>query len=832
LAFAPDRNELLVAASGPDGTNVVRLDFDEKVLGRFVLPPTDEVFTLTYDARSRVLTVMDGTDRLEVSGSDLIEDRPPVVRVDVSATDVDDPTAAAFDEVTGEWLVLDGASNEVVRSTDSIEHFYPAAELESRTLLGVDSEALAGPAALNSTDGLLYALAKDGQSLLAVDESGLIRGTVDVSSITIGNPTAMTFAPSSDPTDDPTQMNLFLADAGDAGSPGGVLELSLSTVQAPLATAVVDTATLVRVTDTSSWSPASPDPSGVAYLPGSGVLMVVDSEVDETTGAGYHDVNLWTTSWAGVVVATGTTWTSSGDPSYPAYSKEPTGVGYDLGAGPGTDRLFISDDSASGVHVVERGQDGSFGTADDVLAFVDTGTVDVEDPELVGGILYQLDGVSSEIYRIDPVDGIFGNADDVMTSFDIGYLGPADWEGLASDPIRGTLYAGARATGQIFEITTSGSLVRTIDVDVPELDNISGLTTALDTAGELSFFIVDRGVDNGNNPNENDGRMFEVQVGDPAPPSNLPPVVNAGPDFLTNADTNVTLQGVVVDDGLPAGATVTQLWTIDPASPNSDVTFSDPTLTSSEATFGTAGTYILVLTANDTDLSGSDSVTVTVDPAGTVSRSFAIASGFDDAEQLLPNGSGKLSSSDLDLGFDGTTANTAGLRFVGVDVPHGATILSASLQFRADETDSAAAVLAIAAEAIGDAPPFSSSSGDISNRTVGTQQVGWAVPAWSKGVAGPDQASPDIAAVIQEVVNRADWATNNALALVITGTGYRKADSIEGGYATQLEIKYTSDNDLQICRRFRWLLRMLLGRNLVPMMASTSFLELDRLMRC
>jgi hypothetical protein len=783
VTFAPDRNELLVAASGADGTEVVRLGFDEDVLGRFMLPPVDHVSTLAYDVLRGVLTVVDDTDRLEVAGSDLGVDRPGVARVDVSAVGLGDPLAAGFDPVSGDWVVVDGTNNTVVRSSSSGK--------SSRRSLGAGMGRLRGPAALNGTDGLLYMLTQNERSLLAVDEIGAVQETIDVSAIDFANPVAMTFAPSSDTTDEPAKLNLFVADAGDAKSLGGVVEVSL-TAAVPLALEpVVETATLVRETDTSLWVPGSPDPSGVVYLPGDDVLTVVDSEVDETTGAGYHDVNMWMTNRAGLVVRTGTTWTSSVG-GYPAYSKEPTGLGYDPATGPATDRLFISDDSASGVHVVQRGPDGLFGTADDLVGFVDTASGDVEDPELVGGILYQLDGVSSEIYRIDPVDGIFGNLDDSMTSFDIGYLGPADWEGLASDPTRGTLYVGARATDQIFEITTGGDLVRTINVDVAGLRYISGLATALNSGGALSFFIVDRAVDNGADSNENDGKLFEVQVGDPVPPSNLPPVVNAGADFVTTAGTNGALQGLVIDDGLPTGATVTQLWGVDPSSPLTDVTFADPTVPSTDATFGTAGTYVLLLTADDTELTGSDTVTVTVDPAGTVTRSYVISAGNEDAEQRLPNRGGDLDSGDLDLGLDGSTPNAVGLRFVGMDVPQGATILSASLQFRADETGSSTSVLSIAAQAAGDAAPFTTDSGDISNRPLGTQQVSWMVPAWSKGDRGLAQVTPDLNAVIQEVVNRGDWAANSALAFVITGSGLRAADTIEGGYATRLDIKYTT----------------------------------------
>ena len=39
------------------------------------------------------------------------------------------------------------------------------------------------------------------------------------------------------------------------------------------------------------------------------------------------------------------------------------------------------------------------------------------------------------------------------------------------------------------------------------------------------------------------------------------------------------------------------------------------------------------------------------------------------------------------------------------------------------------------------------------------------------GEAGPYQQTPDIASVIQEIVDRAGWRSGNSLALIITGTG-------------------------------------------------------------
>ncbi|MGI9326013.1 MAG: hypothetical protein ACR2PZ_12385, partial [Pseudomonadales bacterium] len=53
----------------------------------------------------------------------------------------------------------------------------------------------------------------------------------------------------------------------------------------------------------------------------------------------------------------------------------------------------------------------------------------------------------------------------------------------------------------------------------------------------------------------------------------------------------------------------------------------------------------------------------------------------------------------------------------------------------------------------------------------------------SKGEAGPNQKTPNIASIIQEVTGRPGWASGNSLVLIITGTGERAAESFNGDQA-------------------------------------------------
>jgi RHS repeat-associated protein len=95
--------------------------------------------------------------------------------------------------------------------------------------------------------------------------------------------------------------------------------------------------------------------------------------------------------------------------------------------------------------------------------------------------------------------------------------------------------------------------------------------------------------------------------------TNQPPIVNAGPNQAVSLPTNsVLLTGSVVDDGLPTGGTLTSKWT--QLSGPAAVTFGTPNQPQTSATFSQAGTYVLQLTGNDSQLSTSATVTITVYP--------------------------------------------------------------------------------------------------------------------------------------------------------------------------------------------------------------------------
>ena len=154
----------------------------------------------------------------------------------------------------------------------------------------------------------------------------------------------------------------------------------------------------------------------------------------------------------------------------------------------------------------------------------------------------------------------------------------------------------------------------------------------------------------------------------------------------------------------------------------------------------------------------------------------------DDAEERVSNGNMDLGSSDLELTSDGGTNQYVGLRFQNINIPQGTTILSASIQFTTDETDSGSTSITIRGEDTNNASIFSNSNYNISSRTLTSASVSWnSIPSWnSVGQAGANQQTPDITSIVQEIVNRGGWVNGNSMAFVINGSGERTAEAYDG----------------------------------------------------
>jgi SdiA-regulated len=268
---------------------------------------------------------------------------------------------------------------------------------------------------------------------------------------------------------------------------------------------------LVNTIRTSQWSPASPDPSGIAYDSLANRLLVVDGEVDEMSifrGANYYEATL-----GGNLVRTANT---------TAFSHEPVGVAFNPG------RVYITDDNQDRVFEVALGANGRFEAGDQRRSY-STMLFGSSDPEgaaydPVGNRLFIADGAGTEIYAVNAVDGVFGNANDRVSHFDTGVLGISDPETVEFNPASGTLYLIGVSGDRIVEATTSGARVSEIDTSYVPIERLGGLAYAPSSrnAAQRSFYITDRKVDNDGFPRENDGTIYEVTTGLAPPPDDIP----------------------------------------------------------------------------------------------------------------------------------------------------------------------------------------------------------------------------------------------------------------------------------------------------------------------
>ena len=248
---------------------------------------------------------------------------------------------------------------------------------------------------------------------------------------------------------------------------------------------------------------------------------------------------------------------------------------------------------------------------------------------------------------------------------------------------------------------------------------------------------------------------------------------------------NFTGTGVDPDSNVP----LTFSWNFGGGAANSTV--EDP----GNVVFATPGTYTVTFTVRDSlGLADPtpDSRVVTVNPTAVTVFERRVLIATDDAEEAA-GGTVSLGSSDLELVFD-TSIQTVGIRFSAVNIPPNAVIQRAFVQFTADETQSEATNLTIRAQAIDDAPTFTSAAFGISSRIPTAASVPWnAIPAWAAvGEAGLNQRTPDLKTVIQQIVNRPGWSSGNALVVVVTGTGHRTAVAYNGipAQAPLLHVEY------------------------------------------
>jgi len=139
------------------------------------------------------------------------------------------------------------------------------------------------------------------------------------------------------------------------------------------------------------------------------------------------------------------------------------------------------------------------------------------------------------------------------------------------------------------------------------------------------------------------------------------------------------------------------------------------------------------------------------------------------------------------------SASFAGLRFAGVTIPRGATIISAHIEVYSTQGQWIAITLQMAGDASDNSAAFSTSS-KPSQRPLTTARIthssdtNWAINTW--------YSLDEIKAIIQEIVSRGGWQSGNSLSLILKGTstsayGRKMGRSFEGGSTQTIRLVIT-----------------------------------------
>jgi hypothetical protein len=152
-------------------------------------------------------------------------------------------------------------------------------------------------------------------------------------------------------------------------------------------------------------------------------------------------------------------------------------------------------------------------------------------------------------------------------------------------------------------------------------------------------------------------------------------------------------------------------------------------------------------------------------------------------------------SSDLELVEDKGT-QTVGLRFKKVNIPQGANITNAYIQFTVDETSDNYTKVRIFGEDSDDAESFTGKKLLERNKT--NKSASWTIDAWNvKGHRGKDQRTPTLKYIVKEIIDRPGWRQGSDMAFIITGSGKRIAESYDGSEsnAPMLHVQYEYEED-------------------------------------
>jgi hypothetical protein len=192
--------------------------------------------------------------------------------------------------------------------------------------------------------------------------------------------------------------------------------------------------------------------------------------------------------------------------------------------------------------------------------------------------------------------------------------------------------------------------------------------------------------------------------------------------------------------------------------------------------------------------------------------SVMVVDGGDDAEEYQqaksaeePAGYMDITSTDLELCNETEgVQQLVGIIYRAVQIPVGATITNAYIQFTADDDNSEDITISIwGAKVANITAPWGVNQGDnpfaISSQPKTTAKVSWTPVPWlTLEERGPDQQTPDLSSIIQEIIQIPGWAPGNNLAIMFmdensTAKQHRETEAYEDDtdFPSELFVTFT-----------------------------------------
>ncbi len=184
--------------------------------------------------------------------------------------------------------------------------------------------------------------------------------------------------------------------------------------------------------------------------------------------------------------------------------------------------------------------------------------------------------------------------------------------------------------------------------------------------------------------------------------------------------------------------------------------------------YASTGTYSVALTATGSGGTHTETKNAYILVLPEQGDDYRITATSDDAQEY--NSSMNLSETFIYLGY--SREMYSGFRFTGITLPRSSLVSRAYIQFTDNSGRTDPALALIRAQTSASASPFSTHANDISSRPLTDAAVSWNMPPFAYIGQTENERTPDLSALVREVVSSSSSWTNGApIAFIFSSTG-------------------------------------------------------------